>query len=220
LRRFAYLGDDSDFTKSIREGLESLGISTIGFSGSSEIEGISRDNPEAIVLVDPYFHLSRTVRKSMEDIGGRFSNLPLIAVFRNEESVADLGNLKYLDDFVIFPGGAEEVVVRVEFHGLKRGGKGNVIIHGDLVINLEAHQVFVDGKPIDLTLKEYELLKTLAATPGRVYSREALLRSIWGYDYLGGTRTVDVHIRRVRSKVERKRKYIETVHGVGYRFVS
>jgi len=64
------------------------------------------------------------------------------------------------------------------------------------------------------------LLKTIAATPGRAYTREELLRNIWGYDYFGGTRTVDVHVRRLRAKIEQDRTYIETVHGVGYRFTA
>jgi DNA-binding response OmpR family regulator len=80
--------------------------------------------------------------------------------------------------------------------------------------------VLLSRKPVDLTYKEFELLKTFASTPGRVYTREELLRNIWGYDYFGGTRTVDVHVRRVRSKIEHNRSYIETVHGVGYRFAA
>jgi len=85
---------------------------------------------------------------------------------------------------------------------------------------MDAHQVYLGGKPVDFTYKEFELLKMIAATPGRAYSREELLRSVWGYDYFGGTRTVDVHIRRIRAKIEGARTYVETVHGFGYRFVS
>jgi DNA-binding response OmpR family regulator len=85
---------------------------------------------------------------------------------------------------------------------------------------MDEHRVLVGGKPVDFTYKEFELLKMMAATPGRAYSRDELLQGIWGYDYFGGTRTVDVHVRRLRAKIESTRAYIETVHGVGYRFIS
>ena len=90
---------------------------------------------------------------------------------------------------------------------------------GSLVINPSTYEVSLRGKRVNLRFKEYELLRLLATNPGRVYSREALLSSIWGYDYFGGTRTVDVHIRRLRSKIEdAEHPYIETIWNVGYRF--
>ena len=91
---------------------------------------------------------------------------------------------------------------------------------GDMVIDLDRYEVSSRGRRIVLTYKEYQLLCLLASYPGKVYTREALLREIWGYDYFGGTRTVDVHIRRLRSKIENDIdvKYIETIWNVGYRF--
>ena len=95
----------------------------------------------------------------------------------------------------------------------------NMIIHGDLVIDCDRYEVVLKGRKVDLTYKEYELLKYLASNPGRVFSRESLLRSVWEYDYFGGTRTVDVHIRRLRSKIDDvSNKFIETQWNVGYRF--
>jgi DNA-binding response OmpR family regulator len=86
-------------------------------------------------------------------------------------------------------------------------------------MDLDRYEVTLVGRKIDLTYKEYELLKYLAMNPGRVFSREALLRSVWEYDYFGGTRTVDVHVRRLRSKIDDvKNGFIETVWNVGYRF--
>lgn len=97
----------------------------------------------------------------------------------------------------------------------------NLITHGDLVIDQDRYEVRLAGRAIDLTYKEYELLKYIAARPGRVFSREALLRAVWDYDYFGGTRTVDVHVRRLRSKINDVRyQFIETVWNVGYRFRS
>ena len=128
--------------------------------------------------------------------------------------------LKVVDDFLVSPGGAGELVSRVKVVAVRRGGEGKVIDFGELIINLDAHQALLNGKPVDMTYKEFELLRTLASSPGRAFSREELLMSIWGYDYFGGTRTVDVHIRRLRAKIEGSRRYIETVHSVGYRFTS
>ncbi len=97
----------------------------------------------------------------------------------------------------------------------------NIISHGELVIDQDRYEVTLSGRKVDLTYKEYELLKYLAARPGRVFSREALLRAVWDYDYFGGTRTVDVHVRRLRSKIDdMKNLFIETVWNVGYRFRS
>ena len=92
---------------------------------------------------------------------------------------------------------------------------------GELTIDLERYDVTVSGRRVSLTYKEFQLLVLLASNPGRVYTRDALLSQIWGYDYLGGTRTVDVHVRRLRSKVEGPgRSYVETIRNVGYRFRS
>jgi len=90
---------------------------------------------------------------------------------------------------------------------------------GELKINPLTYEVFVNNKKVNLTFKEYELLKFLASKPGQVFSRESLLHSVWNYDYYGGTRTVDVHIRRLRSKInDMQNQFIETIWNVGYRF--
>ncbi len=91
---------------------------------------------------------------------------------------------------------------------------------GDLVVDEESYQVRLRGKPLDLTYKEFELLKTLANSPNRVYTRDMLLSEVWGYDYFGGSRTVDVHIRRLRAKLGPEyESMIVTVRGVGYKLV-
>ena len=91
---------------------------------------------------------------------------------------------------------------------------------GDLVVDEESYQVRLRGQPLDLTYKEFELLKTLAGAPGKVFTRELLLQEVWGYDYFGGTRTVDVHVRRLRAKLGPEyESLIGTVRGVGYKLV-
>ena len=123
-------------------------------------------------------------------------------------------------DFVLSPFHPDELVVRAK-RLLNRGAPvkhGTLIRVGDLIINPTNYEVSLKGVPITLRFKEYELLTLMAASPGRVFSRESLLSQIWGYDYFGGTRTVDVHIRRLRSKLQDVDfPIIETIWKAGYR---
>jgi two-component system alkaline phosphatase synthesis response regulator PhoP len=124
-------------------------------------------------------------------------------------------------DLIVYPATNEEVVARVRRAIFIKSGiaSDNVLRAGDLQIDLGNYKVFVSGKPIDLTYKEYELLRFLATNRDKVFTREALLNRVWGYDFYGGARTVDVHIRRLRSKIEdAQHSFIETVRNVGYRF--
>jgi DNA-binding response OmpR family regulator len=127
------------------------------------------------------------------------------------------------DDFVLSSATAEEVEARLT-HLFWRTGRGknlDLIVYGPLALNLETYQAAIQGRPLDLTYMEYELLRFLAAHPGRVFSRETLLSRVWGYEYFGGARTVDVHVRRLRAKLgEEHAHLIETVRSVGYRFGS
>jgi DNA-binding response OmpR family regulator len=125
------------------------------------------------------------------------------------------------DDFVLEPVHPEELALRVR-RLVRKGGINESkyqLSHGYLTIDTEGCQVFLDGVPVDLTFKEYELLSFLAKNPGKVRTRAVLLNQVWGYDYYGGERTVDVHIRRLRVKLESgDHTFIETVRGIGYRF--
>ena len=125
------------------------------------------------------------------------------------------------DEVVVSPVSEAELTTRVKLAMYRvNGPAGPTLLRvGDLAIDLERYEVNVAGRRVALTYKEFKLLVLLASNPGRVYTREALLSQIWGYDYLGGTRTVDVHIRRLRSKVEAPgRSFVETIWNVGYRF--
>ena len=123
-------------------------------------------------------------------------------------------------DFCLPPHDVNEILLRIiNIMTKSRQSERELFSIGPLTINQESYEVTLDGEKIDLTFKEYELLKYLAIKPGRVFSRESLLHSVWEYDYYGGTRTVDVHIRRLRSKINNlKYNFIETVWNVGYRF--
>jgi len=124
------------------------------------------------------------------------------------------------DDFLTPPYDAAELALRAgRLLGRDRAGSAEMIASRGLMIDLATCEVAVDGQILELTFKEYELLKLLAGNPGRVYTREDLLNKIWGYDYFGGDRTVDVHIRRLRSKIEATgHTFVETVRNIGYRF--
>lgn len=125
------------------------------------------------------------------------------------------------DDFCVGPVSTSELEARLKhlFWRTGRGTRPELIEYGPLVLNLETYQAACVGRPLDLTYMEYELLKFLASHPGKVFTRETLLSRVWGYDYYGGARTVDVHIRRLRAKLgEEHAGLISTVRSVGYRF--
>jgi DNA-binding response OmpR family regulator len=124
------------------------------------------------------------------------------------------------DDFLLTPLDADEVALRVArlTRGADGGGAAEVVTFKDLTLNLATYQATVGSTPVDLTYMEYELLRFFVTNPGRVWSREQLLSRVWGYDYFGGARTVDVHVRRLRAKLGEERSWIATVRSVGYRF--
>ena len=149
-------------------------------------------------------------------------NLPLIALV-TEQSLAVLDGHPEIDDFITFPCDNGELVLRINrlLHKTGHSENPDQMKYNGLTIDPITCEVTVDGGKVELTFKEYELLKLLAASKGRVYTRQALLDKIWGYDYFGGDRTVDVHVRRLRSKIEdTTHTYIETVRNIGYRFIK
>ena len=152
----------------------------------------------------------------------RERNLPVIALISAEMLESFDGDIEF-DDFLTSPYNTGELFLRIDrlLHK-RRKTEGDEIIECDgLVIDLATCEVTVDGRAVELTFKEYELLKLLAANRGRVFTRDTLLDKIWGYDYFGGDRTVDVHIRRLRSKIEDvNHTFIETVRNIGYRFIK
>ena len=139
---------------------------------------------------------------------------------------AKLGCMPALDglscDFVTVTAGAAECFARAtRLLGYSMGVEPNVMTVDDMVINLDTYQVNVAGRPVDLTFLEYSLLAFFVRHPGRAYSREALLNQVWGIDYYGGSRTVDVHVRRIRAKLgPALATHLETVRGVGYLWSS
>ena len=166
-------------------------------------------NPEAA------FAVARALRKTDRPLE------PLLLLISGAQ-LADLDLRDDLyDDFCLSPFHPRELEARLKhlFWRVGKGGRPELLEYGPLVLNIETYQAALSNRPLDLTYMEYELLKFLATHPGKVFSRETLLSRVWGYDYYGGARTVDVHIRRLRAKLgEEHANIIQTVRSVGYSF--
>ena len=154
----------------------------------------------------------------LRTLAERRPEVPVIAVLDRRE--LDRFAWEDVADEVVYPGAPEaEIRLRFEMARRRRGATHEATIRlGPLAMNPGTFRVSLEGTPLDLTFKEFELLRFLAEHPGRVFTRPALMREVWGYDFYGGTRTVDVHVRRLRAKLGPTHEaLIQTVRGVGYR---
>lgn len=156
--------------------------------------------------------------QSVKRIGG-LEDLPVLAVL-SEKAVGLRPLQGPWDEFVLDPLRPGELVLRVEsLLARRRGTTGEQMSIGPVTIDFDKYEVTRNGRRVSLTYKEHELLRFLASNPDKPFTREALLDRVWGSDYIGGVRTVDVHVRRLRAKLgDLRGKTIETVRGVGYRF--
>ncbi len=174
--------------------------------------------PPDAVLLDMSSLQQAEARRMVEECHNR--RLPVLAAVPRE-AITEYDPSLNPDEMLVSPVSEAELTARVQQAMYRVSGPaGHKLLKvGDLSIDQERYEVTVAGRRVALTYKEFQLLVLLASNPGRVYTRDALLSQIWGYDYLGGTRTVDVHIRRLRSKVESPgRSFVETIWNVGYRF--
>ncbi|HEX7248518.1 MAG TPA: response regulator transcription factor [Actinomycetota bacterium] len=182
----------------------------------ASIEHLMRLEPHA-AFVDAAEHPAQawTVVRSLRE---RAPRLPVVIVVERD-SIERYAWHESADELV-YPGApAAELRARLAMLRHRTGsGDGAVIRLGSLSLDTESYRATAAGRPLDLTYKEFELLRFLAGRPGRVFTRPALLREVWGYDFYGGTRTVDVHVRRLRAKLGPEHEHlVETVRGVGYR---
>ena len=147
------------------------------------------------------------------------ATLPVLVLVRGNALDELTMRDELFDDFCLDPFHPRELEARLaHLAAASNGGSTEIIEYGPLRINLDTYEAVVDERPLDLTYMEYELLRFLASQPGRVFTREALLNQVWGYEYYGGARTVDVHVRRLRAKLgEENANLIQTVRSVGYR---
>ena len=158
--------------------------------------------------------------KRLLESPGRPGRAPLLLLLRADQLMT-LDTTLPVDDFVLMPSPPEELTLRLRRAIWRRTGidTQNTLRAGELLVDLANYKVFVGGQAVNLTFKEFELLRFLMTNKGKVFTREALLNRVWGYEYYGGARTVDVHVRRLRSKIETGSTiYVETVRNVGYRF--
>ena len=202
-----------------------LDLAGLRWKAVADADAAQADEPGAgwrgaVVTLDPddpdaTWALCRSLRKR------ETAHVPLLLLVGGGQ-LADLAHRDDLfDDFCLTPFHPTELQARL-VHLLHRTGeapRGETVEQSGLMLNLETYQASIEGRPLDLTYMEYELLKFLAQNPGKVFTREMLLSRVWGYEYYGGARTVDVHIRRLRAKLgEEHANLIQTVRSVGYRF--
>lgn len=219
--------DEQNIVEILRENLEREGYETIAaYDGKTALELALSDDPDLILLdcMLPEMDGFDVCRKLRQE-----TLVPIIMLTAKSEEIDKVLGLELgADDYIVKPFSMREVMARVKAllrrsHIAEAGPQetSDIIEYGDLKINQKAYEILMKNEPINLTLREYELVLFLARNAGQVFSRETLLEKVWGYEYFGDVRTVDVTIRRTREKLEPDQdnyKYILTKRGVGYYF--
>lgn len=225
-KRVLVVDDEKLIVKGIRFSLEQDSMEVDCAYDGEEALKLARENAYDMILLDVMlpkytgFEVCQQIRE--------FSDVPIIMLTAKGEDMDKILGLEYgADDYITKPFNILEVKARIKAImrrvGKKNGESANdkVIVKRDMKIDCESRRVVIGDKEINLTAKEFDLLELLAMNPNKVYSRENLLNIVWGYEYPGDARTVDVHIRRLREKVEANPsdpKYVYTKWGVGYYF--
>jgi len=217
--RILLLGVKGDRLDQLKKNIENIGNNVITSDVDNSAELLHSKNPDLAILD---LTIRRNVVETWYQVKGDMteSHTPALVII-SEDRIRDVELMTGIQDFIAYPYDPRELEMRVKLilgtH--KSPDTDEVIKIGNLAIYTTRYEVTVDDWPVVLTLKEYELLKYLVTHKERVFTREVLLDAIWGYDYYGGTRTVDVHIGRLRTKIETSQySYIKTVRGVGYMF--
>lgn len=225
-KKVLVVDDEKLIVKGIRFSLEQDGMEVdCAYDGEEALEKV-RTKEYDIVLLDVMlpkltgFEVCQQIRE--------FSSVPVVMLTAKGDDIDKILGLEYgADDYITKPFNILEVKARIKAIMRRTTPKDNkqnraqVLQAGNLVLDCESRRVSVDGKEINLTAKEFDVLELLVQNPQKVYSRENLLNIVWGYEYLGDVRTVDVHIRRLREKIEEnpsEPKYVHTKWGVGYYF--
>ena len=215
------IAGENEAVKKLRSGLTQRGFACSLASDRGELVRQVAEQAHDLVLVEMDGHSPDSRRELAQRLKEK-RHLPVIALV-NKESLDSLDGDLSVDDFIIMPCEVTELALRVERLQYRESNRDSseLVKCGDLVIDFSRCEVSIEGRLVALTFREYELLKFLVGNKGKVFTREALLNKVWGYDYYGGDRTVDVHIRRLRSKIEDStHTFIETVRNIGYRFVK
>jgi len=221
LRRIFIIAEDGDKAKKLTLGLTQNGfVCSMASRGEELLKQVAEQSPDVVLLTldgrsgdAARLEFARKIRQE--------KRLPLIALMA-KPALASATVSPDIDDFIVEPPDINELVLRINrlLHCSSGAEQTESVKFDDMVIDLARCEVSIKGKPVQLTFKEYELLRFLASNRGRVFSRDVILNQVWGYDYYGGDRTVDVHVRRLRSKIEEsgEQTFIETVRNIGYRF--
>lgn len=213
--------DDDAIRELMIYTLQSAGFEARGFTGGDGFfKALQEEKPQLVMLDimlpgEDGIAILKKLRAQTET-----SDIPVImATAKGTEYDRVIGLDLGADDYLSKPFGMMEMVARIRavLRRANPGKKPALLRRGELELNAETYTVSVKGERVQLTLKEYKLLHTLMENPGRVYTRDQLLEIVWGTDYIGETRTVDVHIGTLRMKLGGCGEYIETVRGVGYR---
>jgi len=218
--------DEKLIVKGIKFSLEQDGMEIgVAYDGEEALNLVRTGNFDLIVLD---VMLPKLDGLSVCQQIREFSQVPIIMVTAKGEDMDKIMGLEYgADDYITKPFNILELKARIKAIlrrsavSAKKEAQRNKLKVKDLEIEFDSRRVFIDGKEVNLTAKEFDLLELFLKNPGKVYSRENLLDTIWGYDYPGDARTVDVHVRRLREKIEKKPSepdYIYTKWGVGYYF--
>lgn len=227
-KKVLVVDDEKLIVKGIRFSLEQDGMEVdCAYDGEEALEKAKAQEYDLILLdimLPKYtgFEVCQMIRE--------FSDVPVVMLTAKGDDMDKILGLEYgADDYITKPFNILEVKARIKAI-MRRTGKSvkekedkNIILKNDMKIDRQSRRVYVDGKEINLTAKEFDLLELLATNPDKVYSREELLNIVWGYEYPGDARTVDVHVRRLREKVEpnpSEPKYVYTKWGVGYYFMG
>ena len=218
--------DEKILAKGIKFNLENEGYTVIlAHDGEEALEKAKYETPDIIILdlMLPKMDGLMVCNKIRE-----FSKIPIIMLTAKSDDTDKLVGFEFgADDYITKPFNIMELKARMRAV-LRRSNTSSAsseeeqkIDRNGLIIDISSRDVYIDGKKVDLTVKEFDLLELLAKNPGHVYSREKLLSVVWGYDYPGDARTVDVHVRRVREKIEKdpaNPEFLLTKWGVGYYF--
>ena len=222
-KRVLVVDDEKLIVKGIRFSLEQDGMEVeCAYDGEEALE-MAHNTEYDIILLDIMlpklngFEVCQQIRE--------FSNVPIVMLTAKGDDMDKILGLEYgADDYITKPFNILEVKARIKTI-MRRTSKQNdekkvkIVENGDLKLDCDSRRVYICGKEINLTAKEFDVLELLVLNPNKVYSRESLLKLVWGSDYPGDVRTVDVHIRRLREKVENnpsEPKYVNTKWGVGY----
>lgn len=219
------IDDEAAIRELLKYNLEKEGYKVTSASDGEHALNLMDKSKFDLVILDlmlPGINGLEVCRKMRQDHS--LSTIPIIMLTAKGEEIDKVVGLELgADDYVTKPFGVRELLARIKVR-LRRTSldrEEDIIVKGDLVIDSNAFSIRVRNEEVDFTPKEFELLKLLATHPGKVYTRDELLEKIWGYEYPGDTRTVDVHVRHLRQKIEKdpsNPEYIETLRGIGYRF--